>query len=48
LHHKDTPRAAAAARAVDAVLEAQTHADGNVSPQLLTSKLIRDLSSTLR
>jgi DNA polymerase-3 subunit delta' len=48
LHRKDTPAAASAARAVDAVLEAQTRADGNVSPQLLTSRLIRELSSTLR
>lgn len=48
LHRKDTTRAASAARAVDAVLQAQTHADGNVNPQLLTSKLIRDLSRALR
>jgi len=48
LHHNDTSKAASAAQAVDAVLQAQTHADGNVSPQLLTSKLIRDLHSALR
>ena len=48
LHRKDDLGAASAARAVDAVLQAQTHADGNVSPQLLTAKLIRELSSTLR
>jgi len=37
-----------AARAVDAVLKAQTYADGNVSPQLIASKLIRELAATLR
>jgi hypothetical protein len=40
--------AASAARSVDAVLKAQTQSDGNVSPQLIASKLIRDLSETLR
>jgi DNA polymerase-3 subunit delta' len=48
LHRKDLPAAASAAKAVDAVLQAQTYASGNVSPQLVTSKLIRDLSTTLR
>jgi DNA polymerase-3 subunit delta' len=48
LHRKDLPAAASAAKAVDAVLQAQTYAASNVSPQLLTSKLIRDLSVTLR
>jgi DNA polymerase-3 subunit delta' len=48
LHNNDTAAAASAAKAVDAVLKAQTYADGNVSPQLITSKLIRDLSGTLR
>jgi DNA polymerase-3 subunit delta' len=48
LHNNDTAAAASAAKAVDAVLKAQTCADGNVSPQLITSKLIRDLSGTLR
>jgi DNA polymerase-3 subunit delta' len=48
LHRKDSSSAASAARAVDSVLQAQTHASGNVSPQLLTSKLIRDLARTLR
>jgi hypothetical protein len=48
LHKQDASAADSAARAVDAVLQAQTYADGNVSPQLITSKLIRDLSATLR
>ena len=48
LHKNDAPAAASAARAVDAVLKAQTYADGNVSPQLIASKLIRDLGATLR
>ena len=48
LHKNDVAAAASAARAVDAVLKAQTYADGNVSPQLIASKLIRDLSATLR
>ena len=48
LHRHDDDAAASAARAVDAVLQAQTYARGNVSPQLVTSKLIRDLSGTLK
>jgi DNA polymerase-3 subunit delta' len=48
IHRKDDLAAASAARAVDAVLKAQTYASSNVSPQLVTSKLIRDLSATLR
>lgn len=48
LHKKDVSAAASAARAVDAVLKAQTYAGGNVSPQLITSKLIRELSATLK
>lgn len=48
LHKNDAVAAASAARAVDAVLKAQTYADGNVSPQLIASKLIRDLGATLR
>jgi DNA polymerase-3 subunit delta' len=48
LHKNDAGAAASAARAVDAVLKAQTYADGNVSPQLIASKLIRDLGATLR
>ena len=48
LHKKDLRAAGSAARAVDAVLQAQTYAAGNVNPQLVTSRLIRDLSVTLR
>ena len=48
LHRHDDPAAAAASRSVDAVLRAQTRATSNVSPQLITAKLIRELSATLR
>ena len=48
LHRKDDRAAASASKAVDAVLQAQTYAGGNVSPQVITAKLIRDLSTTLR
>jgi len=48
LHRNDDASAASASRAVDAVLRAQTHAGGNVSPQLIAAKLIRELSTTLR
>jgi DNA polymerase-3 subunit delta' len=48
LHKKDSSAAAAATQAVDAVLKAGTYASGNVSPQLIASKLIRDLSTTLK
>jgi DNA polymerase-3 subunit delta' len=48
LHHNDLRAAASAAKAVDAVLQAQVYASGNVSPQLVTSRLIRDLGETLR
>ena len=48
LHRKDEPGAAAASRSVEAVLRAQTRATGNVSPQLVTAKLIRELAHTLR
>jgi len=47
LHHKDLRAAASAAKAVDAVLQAQVYASGNVSPQLITSRLIRELAETL-
>jgi DNA polymerase-3 subunit delta' len=47
LHRKDDAAAAAASRAIDAVLRAQTYASGNVSPQIITARLIRDLSATL-
>jgi len=48
LHRRDDSAAAAASKAVDAVLRAQTRATGNVSPQLITARLIRELSVTLR
>ena len=48
LHHQDLRAAASAAKAVDAVLQAQVYASGNVSPQLITSRLIRDLGEVLR
>ncbi|HZE08106.1 MAG TPA: hypothetical protein VE110_05040, partial [Gemmatimonadaceae bacterium] len=48
LHKKDLGAAASATKAVDAVLQAQTYADGNVSPQAITAKLIRDLSTALK
>jgi DNA polymerase-3 subunit delta' len=48
LHRKDERGAASASKAVDAVLRAQTYASGNVSPQVITAQLIRDLSTTLR
>jgi hypothetical protein len=48
LHRNDTSAAASASKAVDAVLKAQTWTETNVSPQLITSKLIRELSATLK
>lgn len=48
LHRSDDAAAAAASKAVDAVLRAQTYANGNVSPQVITARLIRDLSTTLK
>jgi DNA polymerase-3 subunit delta' len=48
LHRSDDVAAAAASKSVDAVLRAQTRATSNVSPQLITAKLIRELSATLR
>jgi DNA polymerase III subunit delta' len=47
LHRKDQASAASASKAVDAVLRAQTYADGNVSPQIIAAKLIRELATTL-
>jgi DNA polymerase-3 subunit delta' len=47
LHRRDDGAAASASKAVDAVLRAQTYANGNVSPQVITAKLIRDLATTL-
>lgn len=48
LHRNDADAAAAASKAVDAVLEAQTNTETNVSPQLITSRLVRRLASTLK
>jgi DNA polymerase III subunit delta' len=48
LHRKDQAAAASASNAVDAVLRAQTHANGNVSPQIIAAKLIRELETTLK
>jgi DNA polymerase-3 subunit delta' len=48
LHRKDQGSAASASKAVDAVLRAQTYADGNVSPQIIAAKLIRELATTLK
>lgn len=48
LHRKDQASAAAASKAVDAVLRAQTYASGNVSPQIIASRLIRELATTLK
>jgi DNA polymerase-3 subunit delta' len=48
LHRNDDAAAASASKAVDAVLRAQTYANGNVSPQVITAKLIRDLATTLK
>ena len=48
LHRHDDAAAAAASKSVDAVLRAQTRATGNVSPQLITAKLVRELAATLR
>ncbi|HEY8851275.1 MAG TPA: hypothetical protein VIM36_03775, partial [Gemmatimonadaceae bacterium] len=48
VHRKDDHAAASASKAVDAVLRAHTYASGNVSPQVITAKLIRDLATTLK
>lgn len=43
----DAPAALAASRAIDVVLEARLRANGNVSPQLLASHLVRELTGRL-
>lgn len=48
LHSGDASGAAAASRASEFALKAKQHAAGNVNPQLITSRLLRELSSTLR
>ena len=48
VHRGDAVAAAGATKAVDSVLKAQTWTETNVSPQLIASRLIRDLSTTLK
>ncbi|HJQ10012.1 MAG TPA: DNA polymerase III subunit [Gemmatimonadaceae bacterium] len=48
LHRDDVKAAAAASRAVDAVLKAGKYTETNVSPQLITSRLVRELAATLK
>lgn len=45
---RDEPRALAASRAVDAVERAKLRAAGNVSPQLLTAELLREMAAEFR
>jgi DNA polymerase-3 subunit delta' len=45
---RDERRALAASRAVDAVERAKVRAAGNVSPQLLTAELLRELAAEFR
>jgi DNA polymerase-3 subunit delta' len=47
LERGDARGAYDASRAVDAVLRAQACADGNVNPQLITARLLRELGATL-
>ena len=46
--NKNDLQALRTSRAVEAVARAQQHADGNVNPQLITAKLLRDLRTTLQ
>lgn len=48
LYSGDERAASAASRAVDAALKAKQYATGNVNPQLITSRLLRELSATLQ
>lgn len=48
LHSGDTRAASASSRAVDSALKAKQFAAGNVNPQLITSRLLRELSATLQ
>lgn len=48
LHSGDTRAASAASRATEFALKAKQHASGNVNPQLITSRLLRELSATLQ
>ena len=47
LHESDEARALRASRAADAVARARTQADGNVNPQLIAARLLRELSASL-
>ena len=48
LHRGDTEAAERASKGVEAVLRAETQATGNVSPQVIAARLIRELSGSLR
>jgi DNA polymerase-3 subunit delta' len=48
LHRDDAAGAAAASRAVDVALRAKQLAGGNVSPQLITSRVIREISELVQ
>jgi len=48
LHSGNAEAASAASRAADSALKAKQHATGNVNPQLITTRLLRELSATLR
>lgn len=48
LHSGDTRAASAASRAAEFALKAKQYATGNVNPQLITSRLLRELSATLQ
>lgn len=48
IHKQDELLAIRTARAIHAVARAQTQADGNVNPQLISAKLLRDLRVALR
>ncbi len=48
LHRHDERDAGNTSRAMDAALQAKKHLPQNVSPQLLASRLLADLSATLR
>lgn len=47
LNDSDAARALGASRAADAVARAAEQADGNVNPQLITARLLRELASNL-
>ena len=47
LHDADEARALGASRAADAVTRARERASGNVNPQLITARLLRELATSL-